>query len=252
MPGYEVLIYGLPLAFLAGFVDAIAGGGGVISLPTLLMMGLSPGQAVATNKLLAVFGATTSAAAFWRKGAVDKPLLIRITPLAIVGSLLGAFLVSRLQDTDGFRNVIAVLILLVGALVIANRSMGLSNRFPGLTPRTLAIGLGAAFGIGLYDGFFGPGTGTFLLFCFVSFLGFDFVTGSGNAKVINLATNVAAVVLFLFAGQMVFWLGLSMGVANALGAQLGAQMAMLRGSKFVKVIYVGIVLAVAARLVLIR
>lgn len=252
MPGYEVLIYGLPLAFLAGFVDAIAGGGGVITLPTLLMMGLSPGQAVATNKLLAVFGSTTSATTFWRKGAVDKPLLARITPLALVGSLLGAFLVSRLQDTDGFRNAIAVLILLVGALVIGNRTMGLTNRFPGLTPKTVATALGFTLVIGIYDGFVGPGTGTFLVFCFVSLLGFDFVTGTGNAKVINLATNLAAVGLFLFTGQMIFWLGLAMGVANAAGAYLGARMAMLKGSAFVKVIYVGIVLAVAARLVFVR
>lgn len=252
MPELDVLLYGLPLAFLAGFVDAIAGGGGVITLPTLLMMGLSPGQAVATNKLLAIFGSTTSAVAFWRKGAVDKALLVRIVPLALLGSALGALLVSHIQDAARFRQFIAGLILLVGALVISNRSLGLDNRFPGITPRTLAIALSAAFVIGVYDGFIGPGTGTFLMFCFVSFLGFDFVTGSGNARVINFATNLAAVTLFLFAGQMIFWLGLSMGVANALGAQLGAHMAMLRGSKFVKIIYVGIVMAVAARLLLIR
>ncbi len=252
MPGYDVLLYGLPLAFLAGFVDAIAGGGGVITLPTLLMMGLSPGQAVATNKLLAVFGATSSAVAFWRKGAVDKALLARIAPLALIGSLLGAFLVSQIQDTERFRQFIAGLILLVGALVISNRSLGLENRFPGLTPKTLTIGLSAAFIIGVYDGFIGPGTGTFLMFCFVTFLGFDFVKGSGNARVINLVTNLAAVSLFLFAGKMVFWLGLSMGVANALGAQLGAHMAMLRGSKFVKLIYIAIVIAVAARLLFLR
>lgn len=252
MLGYDVLLYGLPLAFLAGFVDAIAGGGGVITLPTLLMMGLSPGQAVATNKLLAIFGSTTSALAYWRKGAVDKALLARIAPLALAGSALGALLVSRLQNPEGFRNAIAVLVLVVGVLVIANRSLGLENRFPGLTPQTLAIGLSAAFIIGVYDGFIGPGTGTFLMFCFVSFLGFDFVTGSGNARVINFVTNLAALALFLFAGQMVLWLGLSMGVANALGARLGAHMAMLRGTQFVKVIYLGIVLAVAGRLLLVR
>lgn len=252
MPGYDVLLYGLPLAFLAGFVDAVAGGGGVITLPSLLMMGLPPGQAVATNKLLSVFGATSSAVAFWRKGAVDKALLARMAPLALFGGVLGALLVSRIQNADGFHTFIAVLILVLGALVVSNRSLGLENRFPGLTPRTLAIGLGAAFAIGVYDGFIGPGTGTFLMFCFVSFLGFDFVTGSGNARVINFATNLAAFTLFLFAGKMVFWLGLPMGVANALGAQLGARMAMLRGSKFVKVIYLGIVLAIAGRLLLIH
>lgn len=252
MPELDVLLYGLPLAFLAGFVDAIAGGGGVITLPTLLVMGLTPGQAVATNKLLAIFGSTTSAFAFWRKGQVDKALLVRIAPLALMGSFLGAYLVSQVHDTERFRQFIAGLILVVGALVVTNRSLGLENRYPGLTRKTLAIALTAAFAIGVYDGFIGPGTGTFLMFVFVRFLGFDFVKGSGNARVINFVTNLAAVSLFLFTGQMILWLGLAMGVANALGAQAGATMAMLRGSKFVKVIYVAIVMAVSARLLLVR
>lgn len=173
-------------------------------------------------------------------------------PKQTFGILLGALLVSQVQDSERFRQFIAGLILLVGALVISNRSLGLENRYPGLTSRMLLIGMLAAFAIGLYDGFLGPGTGTFLMFCFVSFMGFDFVKGSGNARVINWVTNVAAVSFFLFAGQMLVWLGLAMGVANALGARLGATMAMLRGSRFVKVIYLGIVLAVAARLLVIR
>ncbi len=93
MPGPEVLLYGLPLAFLAGFIDAVAGGGGTITLPTLFFMGLSPAQAVATNKLLAIFGSATATATFWRRGQVEKALVLRLIPLALAGSALGAYLV---------------------------------------------------------------------------------------------------------------------------------------------------------------
>ncbi|PYE55230.1 TSUP family transporter [Deinococcus yavapaiensis] len=248
MPSPDVLLYGLPLAFLAGFIDAIAGGGGVITIPTLYFMGLSPGQVVATNKLLAIFGSASSSFQFWRKGGVDKALLLRMAPLALFGSAVGAVLVSNLKNDDLFRNLIAGLILLVGVLVVTNKKLGLENRYEGLTGRTLSIALPAALAIGVYDGFFGPGTGTFLMFVFVRFLHFDFVKGSGNARVVNFLTNLGAFVAFLIGGKMVFWLGLPMGVANALGATLGAHLAMLRGSAFIRVIYVGIVLAVVGRL----
>lgn len=252
MPGPEVLLYGLPLAFLAGFIDAIAGGGGVITLPTLYFMGLAPAQVVATNKLLAIFGSSSSSITFWRKGWVDKALLLRLAPLALLGSALGAKLVLGFKNDEAFRNIIAGLILLVGVLVVTNKKLGLASRYEGLTARTLVIGLFTALAVGVYDGFFGPGTGTFLMFAFVRFLHFDFVTGSGNARVINFVTNLGAFVTFLLSGAMVWWIGLPMGAANALGAALGARLAILRGSAFVRVVYVLIVLLVVARLLLVR
>lgn len=248
MPGPEVLLYGLPLAFLAGFVDAIAGGGGVITIPALYFMGLPPAQVVATNKLLAIFGSTTSSVQFWRKGRVDRALLLRMAPLALLGSALGAHLVLGFENDEAFRNIIAALILLVGFLVVMNKKLGLENRYRGLVPYTLLIALPAALATGVYDGFFGPGTGTFLMFVFVRFLHFDFVTGSGNARVINFMTNLGAFVTFVVSGAMVWWIGIPMGIANALGAALGARLAMLKGSAFVRVVYVGIVLLVVARL----
>lgn len=251
MPGPEVLLYGLPLAFLAGFIDAIAGGGGVIAIPTLYFMGLSPAQVVATNKLLAIFGSSTASVQYWRKGHVDKALLLRVAPFALLGSALGAHLVLGFENEEAFRNIIAGLILLVGVLVVTNRRLGLEKRYAGLTARNLAIGVTGALAIGVYDGFFGPGAGTFLMFLFVRFLGFDFVTGSGNARVVNFLTNLGAFVTFFLSGAMVWWIGLPMGIANALGAALGARLAMLRGSAFVKAIYVAIVLLVFARLMLV-
>ncbi|MFC6748005.1 TSUP family transporter [Deinococcus aquaticus] len=250
MPGPEVLLYGLPLAFLAGFIDAVAGGGGTITLPTLFLMGLSPAQVVATNKLLAIFGSGSATVQYWRKGHVERALVLRLIPLALTGSALGAFLV-QFVDPDAFRTLVGVVILGVGALVLANKSFGLEDRYPGLTTRTLALTLPGALIIGAYDGFLGPGTGTFLMFLF-ALAGFNLVRASGNARTINFATNLGAFVFFLIGGQMVWWIGLPMGLANALGAALGARMAMLRGSAFVKWMYGVIVLLVAARLFLVR
>lgn len=241
--GPEVLLYALPLAFLAGFIDAVAGGGGTISLPALFFMGLSPVQAVATNKLLAIFGSATSTYQYWRGGHLDRELLLRTVPLALIGSALGAYLV-RFVDPDNFRTLVGVVILVVGALVIANKRFGLESTYPGLTTRTLAIALPGVLFIGLYDGFLGPGTGTFLMLLF-ALTGMNLVSSSGNARAINFATNLGALGLFLLAGNIVWWLGLSMGVANALGARTGARMAMLKGSGFVKVIYAVIVVIVA-------
>lgn len=250
MPGPEVLLYGLPLAFLAGFIDAVAGGGGTITLPTLFFMGLSPAQAVATNKLLAIFGSGSATVQYWRKGHVDRDLVVRLIPLALAGSALGAYLVHFI-DPDAFRTLVGIVILGVGALVLVNKRFGMEDRFPGLTTRVLALTLPGAFVIGLYDGFLGPGTGTFLMFLF-ALVGFNLVRSSGNARTINFATNLGAFLFFLIGGQMVWWIGLPMGVANALGAALGARMAMLRGSGFVKGMYALIVLLVAARLFLVH
>lgn len=248
MPSPEVLLYGIPLAFLAGFIDAVAGGGGTITLPTLFLMGLSPAQAVATNKLLAIFGSGSATLQYGRAGHIDRPLVLRLIPLALVGSALGAYLV-RFVDQGVFRTLVAVVILGVGALVIANRRFGLEDRYPGLTPRVLAATLPGALIIGVYDGLLGPGTGTFLMFLF-ALQGFNLVRASGNARAINFATNLGAFMFFLLGGQMVFWIGLPMGLANAAGAYVGARMAMLRGSAFVKWMYGLIVLLVAARLLI--
>lgn len=255
LPGFEHitgLIYGIPLAFLAGLVDAIAGGGGVITLPALFIMGLTPAQSVATNKLLAIFGSLTASITFLRQKKVDLPLVWRMALIAVLGSALGAQLVLGFKNESLFRYVVAGLIILVGILVVSNKKMGLENHYQGLTRRTLMIGGFGALLIGVYDGFFGPGTGTFLMFLFVRFLGFDFVTGSGNSKLINFSTNLGAFILFLFSGQMLFIIGLPMGIANALGAALGARLAILKGSAFVKIIYVFIVVLVVLRLVILH
>jgi uncharacterized membrane protein YfcA len=250
VPSPEVLLYGIPLAFLAGFIDAVAGGGGTITLPTLFLMGLSPAHAVATNKLLAIFGSGSATLQYGRAGHIDRPLVLRLIPLALIGSATGAYLV-HFVDPNVFRTLVAVVILAVGVLVIVNKRFGLDDRYPGLTSKVLAATLPGALVIGLYDGLLGPGTGTFLMFLF-ALQGFNLVRASGNARAINFATNLGAFGFFLLQGQMVFWIGLPLGLANAAGAHVGARMAMLRGSAFVKWMYAGIVLLVAARLLFAR
>ncbi len=244
----SVLLYGVPLAFLAGFIDAVAGGGGTITLPTLLFMGLPAANAVATNKLLAIFGSASATWQYSKAGHIDWALMARLIPLALVGSALGAYAV-HFVDPNIFKWLVAVVVLVVGALVLVNKNFGLADRYPGLTPRVLALTLPGTFIIGLYDGFIGPGTGTFLMFMF-ALTGLNLVRASGNAKAINFATNSGAFLLFLLGSKMVFWIGLPMGIANALGAYVGSRMAMLRGSAFVKVIYAVIVVLVAGKLFL--
>lgn len=246
--GPQVLLYGLPLAFIAGFIDAVAGGGGTITLPALLFMGLPAANAVATNKLLAIFGSASATWQYHKAGHIDWPLMTRLIPLALLGSLLGAYTV-HFVNPNIFKWLVAVVVLAVGVLVLSNKNFGLEERYSGLTPKVLALTLPATLIIGFYDGFIGPGTGTFLMFVF-AMAGFNLVRASGNAKAINFATNIAAFLYFIVKGKMIFWIGLPMGIANALGAYAGSQAAMLRGSGFVKLIYAIIVALVAIKLFL--
>lgn len=140
MPEPTVLLYGLPLAFLAGFIDAVAGGGGTITLPTLFFMGLPPAQAVATNKLLAIFGSGSATWQYGRAGHIEWPLVLRLVPLALIGSALGAYLV-HFVDPNVFKNLVAIVILGVGALVIINKKFGVTDKYPGLTAGVLAFSL---------------------------------------------------------------------------------------------------------------
>lgn len=241
----SVLLYGLPLAFIAGFIDAVAGGGGTISLPALFFMGLPAPNAVATNKLLAIFGSASATWQYQRAGHLDWPLLWRLVPLALLGSLLGAYCV-HLVDPNLFKSLVAAVVIGVGLLVLANKNFGAQERQVPLG-RRLLLCAPLSFLIGFYDGFIGPGTGTFFMLMFAA-AGLQLVHASGNARALNFSTNIAAFLFFLFSGQMVFWIGLPMGAANALGAYVGSRTAMLRGSSFVKLVYAVIVVLVAAKL----
>jgi uncharacterized membrane protein YfcA len=234
-------------AFGAGLIDAIAGGGGLVSLPALLAAGVPPLLALGTNKGQAVFGATTSAISFWRRGEVDRERVLPAFAAGFAGSWLGARLVMGVPPAT-LR--VAVIGLLLGAatLLLARRgAVALMPKVTGTTTSRVAL-VAISFALGAYDGFFGPGTGSLLIIAFATVFGDALTRASGNAKIVNLASNLAAVLLFASHGAVLWRLALPMAAANALGAAVGARLAVRRGDRLVRVVVVAVVLAVVVKL----
>ena len=233
--------------FGAGLVDAIAGGGGLITLPALLAAGLPPHVALGTNKGQAVFGAVSSATSFWRRGAIDRRRAMPAFACGFVGSLLGALAQLALEPA-ALRPL--VLVMLVGAAVIVAwpRKGGAVVREP--IAHAMIWGAVTALVLGAYDGFFGPGVGTMLIVAFVLVFGDTLTRASGNAKVVNLASNLAALLLFSIKGTIAWRVALPMAGANALGAFFGARLAVTRGDRFVRLVVLAVVVVLVVKLLL--
>ena len=195
---------------MASFVDSVVGGGGLISLPSLLFLGLPPQLALGTNKLAGVISSFTSSVAFFRSGHVETEIIRWFFPLSLGGSVLGVLAVRRLPS-DFLRPLVVVMLVLVALYTVFRKEWGQHATYGGPTPRVWTLGGAAALGLGFYDGFFGPGAGSFLLFVFLM-LGFDFVRGAGNARVLNFASNIAAIVTFALLGSVQYTAGLVMGI----------------------------------------
>lgn len=221
-------------AFIAGFIDSIAGGGGLIQLPAvLLLLPQFPIPSLfGTNKLSSIFGTSTAVTQYARKVAIPWKIILPAALAAFIGSGLGAKVVTMVP-TQYLRPVIIVLLVAASAYLLTKRDLGNEEK-PELPFREeLTIALVSCFIIGFYDGAFGPGTGSFLIFVFVSMLGMGFLRASASAKVINFATNLAAVIYFAFSGNILYGYALPMAAFNMLGGFSGSRMAMLRGNKFV-------------------
>jgi len=234
--------------FVAGWVDAVVGGGGLVQLPALLLVpGMSPVQALATNKLAGIMGTSVSAVTYYRRVHPDLRTVGPMALAALAGAGGGAALASWLPP-GVFRPVILVALVLVAIYTIARPSVGRATdlRWTGRRHLTAGLALGAV--IGFYDGLLGPGTGTFLVIALVAVLGYAFLEASANAKIVNAATNLGALVIFTLQGAPLWKLGLVVGAANIVGAYLGARMAVARGSAFVRVVFVVVVGALIARL----
>jgi uncharacterized membrane protein YfcA len=222
------------LAFVAGFVNSIGGGGGLITLPALLGSGLPPHLALGTNKGQAVFGAFASVTSFWRKREIDRGQALLAFTSGFTGSIGGALLQLAIRP-EPLRPLI--LILLVLALVVVLSPMTLVPQ-AGSRHKTAAGHAAFACALGCYDGFFGPGTGTLLLVGYVRLFGDPFVRASGNAKVVNFASNLAAMLLFASRQTVIWSIALPMAAANLLGSYVGAHTAIRRGAGFVRWIVV--------------
>lgn len=246
------MIEGLPLwwvvvlvmvAFAAGWVDAVSGGGGLIQLPMLLLALPSSAvvSALGTNKLSSIIGTSAAAATYARRSPPDPRTAIPMAAAAFVGSALGALTVTRIPS-DVVRPVVVAALLVVWFWTLLRPAMGESDelRWAGRRRHYLvAILMGAA--IGCYDGLIGPGTGAFLVFVLVSLLGYSFLRASATAKVVNLGTNIAALIVFGLGGHVLWGLGLLMGLGNLAGGITGARTAVARGSGFVRLVLLVVV-----------
>jgi hypothetical protein len=229
--------------FAAGFVDAIAGGGGLVTLPALLAAGLPPHLALATNKGQAIFGAVSSAAGYAKKGVIDRGRAPVAFALGLAGSVLGA-LVQLAVRPSVLRPLVMVLLVVSAAVVAWPRKKTAHEPLV----RAVLWGAIAAFVLGAYDGFFGPGVGTMLIVAFVLIYGDPLTRASGNAKVVNLASNVAAFALFAWRGNIVWAIALPMAAANFVGAWVGAHVAIKGGDRFIRVVVLVVVAALVVKL----
>ncbi|MDF2695804.1 MAG: putative Membrane protein [Labilithrix sp.] len=223
-------------AFAAGLVDAIAGGGGLITVPALLAVGLPVPIALATNKGQASFGAISSFFSFWTRKGIDLGRAPLAFACGFVGSLAGAR-VLLLVRPEPLKPVVLVLLLAAAGIVAYPRKPTTGEARP-----WAMLGLGPiAFALGFYDGFFGPGVGSMLIVAFVLVFGDTLTRASGNAKVVNLASNLAALLLFSIKGAVLWRVAAPMAIANATGAFVGARLAVKRGDRFVRVVVLGVV-----------
>jgi len=233
--------------FLAGLVDSIAGGGGLVSVPALLAIGLPMTLALGTNKGQAVFGALTSALSYARRGEIDRDRVPVGFGAGFRGSWLGA--TGMLAVPRGpLRGTVMVMLMFAAVVMFVRRPVpGRRPRFESVAGRR-AILLGVALVLGAYDGFFGPGTGSMLVVAFATLLGDSLTRASGNAKIVNLASNLAAVLLFARHGTVLWSVALPMAAANALGAAMGSHLAIKKGDRLVRAVVLAVVLAVIVKL----
>ena len=231
-------------SFFGGFVNAIAGGGGLVSLP--VMLGVFPDASLpsifGTTKSAMVWGTAWAARSYAVHVNVSCPRLVPALIMAVLGGLLGAWLLTHFES-EWLRKVLPVLLGFVFWYTLASRHFG-RDHVPTYHPRYEAVFAGIiAFCLGLYDGFFGPGTGSFFVFFFVRFLGYDFLHASASAKALNAATNTAAIVVFASSGVIWWHLVIPMAIVNIVGAGLGTAVAFRRGSGFVRNIFLVVIAA---------
>ena len=229
-------------SLLAGFVDAIVGGGGLILLPALFATFASapPATLLGTNKSASVWGTGMATWQYSRRVLMPWRAMLPAAAAGFVGSFFGAWVVT-LVSPDFLRKLLPLVMVAVLAYTLARKDLGMHHqpRWRGRAEALVACGIGLV--IGFYDGFFGPGTGSFLVFAFVRLLGYDFLNASVSAKLLNLATNVSALVLFAAKGHIWWHLTVPLAVANVLGSMLGTYMALRHGTGFVRAIFILVV-----------
>ncbi len=241
----SLLLILLVFGFLAAFIDSVVGGGGLIALPALLFTGLPPAAAVATNKLAGTVGSLTSTIMFYRSGKLDIKSVYKLFPLTFIGSMIGAWVV-HLMNPELLKPLMLVMLAAVALYTIFKKDLGTTSTRKELSVRRYIIFVILIFAIGFYDGFIGPGTGSFLIFAFLM-VGFDFLKAAGNAKFLNFGSNIAALVMFMILGQVNYAYGIPMGIAQLAGAVCGSRFAIKRGSGYVRALFIFVTFLLLAK-----
>jgi uncharacterized membrane protein YfcA len=229
------ILFLLFMGFVTAFVDSVAGGGGLISVPALLSVGLPPHMVLGTNKLQGSIASIISSFEYIRSGKVNINLTKKIIPFVIVGAALGVFTV-KILPSEWLKPIIIVLLILILIYTFIRKDFGKHENPKPLTAGLLSYLIIMSAVIGFYDGFFGPGTGSFLLFLFL-FTGVSFVSAQANSKILNTTSNVVALIIFIKFGYVNYQYGLIMAASGIAGAIVGTKVAVTKGSKFVKPLF---------------
>lgn len=231
----EMMIFVIVGGFLAAYVDSVVGGGGLIAVPVLLATGLPPAVVLGTNKLASTMSSLTSTISFMRSGNVNVKAVRGLFLLSLTGAVSGT-MVLRQIPSDFLKPLVIVMLVGIAIYTILRKSWGEQSTFHQFSAKTAWLMGIAAFGLGFYDGFFGPGTGSFLIFTFLM-LGFDFVKAAGNAKVLNFGSNIASLATFVAIGSIHYGVGIPMGIAMICGSLLGSRMAIRKGASYVRPLF---------------
>jgi len=243
----DILLLLFLTGFLAGMVDAVAGGGGLITLPVLLAVGLGPTEALATNKLQGSFGTLSSSLYFVRRNMVNPKEIGFLIACTFVGSALGTLLVRHL-NTELLIRVIPVLLIMTALYFWFGPRLREQTTGPKTGSSVFALTVGV--GVGFYDGFFGPGAGSFFAVGFVALLGFNLVQATAHTKVLNFTSNFASLLVFAFAGYCVWSVGLVMAAGQLIGARVGARLVILKGGRIIRPLIVIVSLLISLKLLI--
>lgn len=235
-------------AFIAGFVDAIVGGGGLIQTPMglILMPNLPVSTVIGSLKIPSFSGTLFAAIQYLKKVEMNWKLLIIMMALAVPSAFAGSTLLTYVSN-DFMKPLLLVVLSLLVIYTYAKKNFGQHSDKSHSAKQQLIYAILISFFIGFYDGFIGPGTGSFLVLAFITLLGFDFLQASANAKMVNLATNFGSIVLFIIKGKIIWMVAIPMAFCNALGGFIGAKLAISRGNKFIRIFFLIVVIGTILR-----
>lgn len=243
----DMLLLLFSVGLVAGLIDAMAGGGGLITLPVLLSLGIGPVEALATNKLQGAFGTFSASLYFVRKKLVQLRSVRWLIACTFVGAAAGTLLVAYV-DSSFLTRLIPLLLIVTALYFWLSPRIKEENKKREISYPLFALVIG--FGVGFYDGFFGPGAGSFFAAGFVLLFGFDLIQATAHTKILNFTSNIASLLFFSLGGHVVWSLGLVMAVGQLIGARLGARLVIRRGSRLIRPMIVLVSLAISFKLLL--